>query len=179
MLRTSLRGLGAFQRAFSTSSAARLTAEGDRLILGIESSCDDSCVALLSAPPSYTASSIASTSRQTLEDLKDGRCSSSASAGRGRARVLVSKVLRQDHSQTQGIHPLFAQHYHMAAMPLAIEQCLAEGGISAEGREIDAIAVTQGPGMPGCLSVGLTTAKTLAAAWVSQAGGMGKLPDRI
>jgi N6-L-threonylcarbamoyladenine synthase len=166
MLRSSLRGPRTFKRAFSSSSAARLTAEGDRLILGIESSCDDSCVALLSAPPSYTASSIASTSQHTLDDITDGQCSSSAS-GRGRARVLVSKVLRQDHSQTQGIHPLFAQHYHMAAMPLAIEQCLAEGGISPDGREIDGIAVTQGPGMPGCLSVGLTTAKTLAAAWVS------------
>lgn len=91
--------------------------------------------------------------------------------------MLVSKVLRQDHSQTQGIHPLFAQHYHMAAMPLAIEQCLAEGGVSSDGKEIDAIAVTQGPGMPGCLSVGLTTAKTLAAAWVSKFVRKGKLQE--
>lgn len=53
----------------------------------------------------------------------------------------------------------------MANLPLAIRDCLTQGRISADGREVDAIAVTQGPGMNGCLSVGLTAAKTLAAAW--------------
>lgn len=53
----------------------------------------------------------------------------------------------------------------MQALPGAIRKCLDEGGISPDGREIDAIAFTHGPGMPGCLSVGLTAAKTLASTW--------------
>lgn len=53
----------------------------------------------------------------------------------------------------------------MASLPYAIRECLSKGNISPDGREVDAIAVTQGPGMNGCLGVGLTAAKTLAAAW--------------
>lgn len=81
------------------------------------------------------------------------------------AQTLCSVVKRQDHSVLKGIHPLLAQHYHMRALPLAIQECLERGGISPDGREVDAIAVTQGPGLAGCLGVGLTAAKTLAATW--------------
>lgn len=149
------------RRCFSTSTPSRLTKEGQRLVLGIESSCDDSCVALVSAPESYTRSTVGSTSKAKLLQEGAGKANDLSSG----ARVLVSKCLRQDHSLTQGIHPIKAQHAHMAAMPLALLQCLSEGNISRDGREIDAIAVTQGPGMAGCLSVGLATAKTLAALW--------------
>lgn len=149
------------QRCFSTSSATRLIRGGYRLVLGIETSCDDSCVALLSAPVEYTASNLGT------PHLERNR----GPAGKNRPppqvgpKVIASVGLRQDHSKTKGIHPLLAQHAHMANLPLAIQQCLEKGKVSQNGGEVDAIAVTQGPGMAGCLSVGLITAKALAAVW--------------
>ncbi|CAO1616439.1 unnamed protein product [Sympodiomycopsis kandeliae] len=141
-------------RSFATSIPWQRTRDGQRLVLGIETSCDDSCAALVSSPDGYTASSLLS------------RGSSSAPPPEVQAPSVVSSVIiRQDHGKTAGIHPLIAQTYHMQALPEAIKQCLDQGGVSPDGREIDAVAFTQGPGMPGCLSVGLVAAKTLAATW--------------
>lgn len=75
--------------------------------------------------------------------------------------ILSSVVLRQDHHDTQGIHPLHAAQAHHRNVPAAIRQALDEADVTVEN--IDGIAVTQGPGMPGCLSVGMAAAKTLAS----------------
>ncbi|SHO80010.1 Similar to S.cerevisiae protein QRI7 (Protein involved in threonylcarbamoyl adenosine biosynthesis) [Malassezia sympodialis ATCC 42132] len=98
-----------------------------RLILGIESSCDDSCASVV--------------------------CSDRT--------ILSSVVLRQDHQDTQGIHPLHAAQAHHRHVPVAIRQALDEAAVRLD--DIDGIAVTQGPGMPGCLSVGMAAAKALAS----------------
>jgi len=76
-------------------------------------------------------------------------------------RVLSSVVLRQDHIATQGIHPLHAARGHHANVPVAIAQALEEANVAAT--DLDGIAVTRGPGMPGCLAVGMSAAKALAA----------------
>ncbi|CAL1707938.1 unnamed protein product [Somion occarium] len=47
-------------------------------------------------------------------------------------------------------------------MPIAVKRALAEAQCSVH--DIDGIAFTRGPGMPGCLTVAATTAKALAAA---------------
>lgn len=149
------RYLDVGSRAFATSIPRTRTKDGRRLILGIESSCDDSCAALISCEDSYTASAFSPVSSK-----------SSPSRTRTALPSIVSSVIvRQDHAKTAGIHPIIAQTYHMRSMPGAIRQCLDEGGVSADGKELDAIAFTHGPGMAGCLSVGLTAAKTLAAMW--------------
>lgn len=128
------------------SQAALTTIYDDVLV---SRSCDDSCAALVSCSDSYTASAFA-----------QGVPTSDSPP-----KVVSSVIVRQDHGATAGIHPLAAQNYHMQALPGAIRRCLDEGGISSDGREVDAIAFTQGPGMPGCLSVGLNAAKTLASVW--------------
>ena len=47
--------------------------------------------------------------------------------------------------------------------PIAVSRALAEAKVDIV-RDVDGIAFTRGPGMPGCLSVGMNAAKTLAAA---------------
>lgn len=82
-----------------------------------------------------------------------------------------SIVLKQDHGATRGIEPLAAANGHAANLPTAIAKALQEGhrqGLLANTslpEEIDAIAVTQGPGMAACLTQGLSMAKLLSALW--------------
>lgn len=74
--------------------------------------------------------------------------------------------MRQDHSFSSDIHPFRAQKWHDDALPKSINQCLERAGISpVDGKEVDAVAVTLGPGIPGCLGVGMQAAKRLAAQW--------------
>jgi N6-L-threonylcarbamoyladenine synthase len=79
--------------------------------------------------------------------------------------------MKQDHGPTQGIEPLNAANAHSANLPVAIRKCLAQGqrdGILSDTMrpsEIDAIAVTKGPGMGASLSQGLGNAKLLSTLW--------------
>jgi N6-L-threonylcarbamoyladenine synthase len=99
------------------------------LILGIETSCDDTCAAVI-----------------------DG--------GRIRSNVISSQAAF--HEQYGGVVPEVASRHHLelvnAVVAAALEQ--AETELAA----VDAVAVTQGPGLIGALLVGLSTAKALAAA---------------
>ena len=102
--------------------------DGEHLILGIESSCDETACALVS---------------------EEGR-------------VRVSHVASQVdlHARFGGVVPEVAARMHIqACLPLACET-MNEARIGWE--RIEAIAVTQGPGLIGCLLVGIETAKTLA-----------------
>lgn len=87
------------------------------------------------------------------------------------ATVHESIVYKQDHSKTKGIEPLVAANSHAHRIPLAIRDILERGhkrGLlknSSLPVEIDAVAVTQGPGMAACLAQGLANAKLLATLW--------------
>lgn len=78
---------------------------------------------------------------------------------------------KQDHGATKGIEPLTAAQGHAANLPLTIREALRKGheqGILRDvdkPTEIDAIAVTQGPGMTSCLVAGLCNAKLLSTLW--------------
>ena len=89
----------------------------------------------------------------------DDSCAAVVSADR---EVLSNVVLRQDHAATRGIHPLLAAQGHHRNVPLAVARALAEAGASIDN--IDGIAVTQGPGMPSCLAVGMSAAKPAASS---------------
>lgn len=93
-----------------------------------------------------------------LRSSCDDSCASVVCSDR---TILSSVVLRQDHQDTQGIHPLHAAQAHHRHVPVAIRQALDEAAVRLD--DIDGIAVTQGPGMPGCLSVGMAAAKALAS----------------
>ncbi len=102
------------------------------LILGIESSCDDSAAAVLEA------------------------------ARPGEALVRSSVVANQDdiHRAFGGIVPELASRNHVVTITPVVERALAAAGCKLN--DIEAIAVTRGPGLVGSLLVGLMYAKGLA-----------------
>ena len=100
------------------------------LILGIESSCDETAAAVVE---------------------------------RG-ARKLSSVVASQiaTHARYGGVVPELASREHLRAIVPVVRAALAQAGIALV--DLDAIAVTSGPGLAGALLVGITYAKALAYA---------------
>jgi N6-L-threonylcarbamoyladenine synthase len=99
------------------------------LILGIESSCDETGVGIVRG-------------RELL------------------ANEVASSV--EQHARWGGVVPEVASRAHLQAMVPALERALATADVDMA--EVDAIAVTAGPGLLGALVVGLASAKALAAA---------------
>jgi N6-L-threonylcarbamoyladenine synthase len=100
-----------------------------RLILAVETSCDDTCAAVVDR-----------------SEIRSNVISSQAAA----------------HERYGGVVPEVASRHHLELIGPVLDAALAEGGTSLD--DLDALAVTRGPGMIGALLVGLTTAKGLAAA---------------
>ena len=103
---------------------------GRGLILGIESSCDETAAAVVE---------------------------------RG-ARTLSSVVASQiaTHARYGGVVPELASREHLRAIVPVVRAAMAEAGCTLA--DLDAIAVTSGPGLAGALLVGITYAKALAFA---------------
>lgn len=99
------------------------------LILGIESSCDETGVALVRG-------------RELL------------------ANDVASSV--DQHARFGGVVPEVASRAHLEAMVPTLERACAAAGV--DPADIDAIAVTAGPGLMGALVVGVSAAKALALA---------------
>lgn len=108
------------------------------ILLGIETSCDETAAAIVSV------------------DEKTKQCTVLSS-------VIASSLLL--HSQTGGIIPEIAAREQIKFIIPVINQALKEAHISDNNPEIDAIAVTYGPGLIGSLLVGVETAKTLSLLW--------------
>jgi N6-L-threonylcarbamoyladenine synthase len=103
---------------------------GSGLILGIESSCDETAAAIVE---------------------------------RG-ARTISSVVASQisTHARYGGVVPELASREHLRAIVPVVRAALAEAHLTLA--DLDAIAVTSGPGLAGALLVGITYAKALAFA---------------
>jgi tRNA N6-adenosine threonylcarbamoyltransferase len=72
-------------------------------------------------------------------------------------------ILSQDvHQVFGGVVPELASRAHLAALPAVVDRALAEAGLAWSA--VDAVAVTQGPGLIGALLVGVVFAKALAYA---------------
>lgn len=102
-------------------------------ILAIETSCDESAVALL--------------------------------AGAGRQATLIGERIASQvalHARFGGVVPELASREHLRALPPMVEALLVD--CRRDWRDIDAIAVTAGPGLMGALLVGVSYARGLAAA---------------
>ena len=102
----------------------------DLFVLGIESSCDETSVAV----------------------VKNGR-------------DVLSNVIHSQikiHEEYGGVVPEIASRCHIEVINQIVKQALKEAKINLE--EIDAIAVTQGPGLVGALLVGVSYAKGLSFA---------------
>ena len=78
---------------------------------------------------------------------------------------LLSNVVASSvdlHAAYGGVVPEIAARSHLEVITPVIRQALAEA--KADWSDIDAIAVTQGPGLSGSLLIGVLTARTLAIA---------------
>jgi N6-L-threonylcarbamoyladenine synthase len=100
------------------------------LVLAVESSCDETGIAL----------------------VEDGR--------RIHANVVASQVAL--HAPTGGIVPEVAARAHLRWIVPVLDEALGTAGVTP--RDLDAVAVTYGPGLAGSLLVGINFAKTLAWA---------------
>lgn len=102
----------------------------DILILGIESSCDE------------TAASVVKNGREVLSN------------------VINTQIAL--HKKFGGVVPEVASRRHIETIDAVIDEALSEAKVTFN--DIDAIAVTYGPGLVGALLVGVSTAKALAFA---------------
>ncbi|PRI11486.1 tRNA (adenosine(37)-N6)-threonylcarbamoyltransferase complex transferase subunit TsaD [Leucobacter massiliensis] len=99
------------------------------LVLGIETSCDETGVGVV------------------------------------RGRTLLANAIASsmdEHARFGGVVPEVAARAHLEAMRPTIERALADAGVTLD--ELDALAVTAGPGLAGALMVGVSAAKALAVA---------------
>ncbi|KAG2235559.1 hypothetical protein INT48_003122 [Thamnidium elegans] len=79
-------------------------------------------------------------------------------------RQILSEVVRgqqEMHEPMGGIVPTLASKGHSRNLPGVISETLELAGLTIQ--DLDAIAVTRGPGLPPCLPVGLNAGKVLAA----------------
>ena len=74
------------------------------------------------------------------------------------ATIISSQI--DIHEEFGGVVPEIASREHVKNITIVIEKCLKEANMTME--EMDAIAITYGPGLIGSLLVGLEAAKTLA-----------------
>jgi N6-L-threonylcarbamoyladenine synthase len=90
-------------------------------------------------------------------------CDETAAAVVEDGRAIFSSVVASQvelHARYGGVFPEVASRQHVRAILPVIEQALQQARLTL--REIDAIAVTRGPGLPGALVVGLNAAKGLS-----------------
>ncbi|MCU1664846.1 MAG: tRNA N6-adenosine threonylcarbamoyltransferase [Pseudonocardiales bacterium] len=83
----------------------------------------------------------------------------------GTVTLLANEVASsvEEHARFGGVVPEVASRAHLQAMVPAVHRALTTAGVA--GRDVDAVAVTAGPGLTGALLVGVAAAKAYAAAW--------------
>ncbi|KHE69638.1 tRNA (adenosine(37)-N6)-threonylcarbamoyltransferase complex transferase subunit TsaD, partial [Halobacillus sp. BBL2006] len=80
-------------------------------------------------------------------------------------RELVTNVVAsqiESHKRFGGVVPEIASRHHIEQMTITLEEALDKSGLTID--EMDAIAVTEGPGLVGALLVGVNAAKSVAYA---------------
>ncbi len=95
----------------------------------------------------------------------ESSCDETAAAVVRSGEQLISNVVASQiatHKPYGGVVPELASREHLRAIVPVVKQALAEAGKTFES--IDALAVTQGPGLAGSLLVGISYAKALAFA---------------
>ena len=121
------------------------------IVLGIESSCDETGVGLVRLPERPGGS---------LELLGQALASSS-----------------ELHARFGGVVPEVASRAHLEAMVPTVRLALERAGVTPD--RVDAVAVTGGPGLVGALLVGVAAAKAYAAAWEVPLYGVNHLAGHV
>lgn len=112
------------------AKADALRARGSAVILSVESSCDETAVAV----------------------VENGRIE--------RANAIATQI--DVHALYGGVVPEIASRMHVEAIDPLLDEALRLAGLTLD--EIDAVAVTYGPGLVGALLTGVSWAKGLAYA---------------
>jgi len=97
-----------------------------------------------------------------------------------RGRKLLANVISSsvdEHARFGGVVPEVASRAHLEAMQPAIDRALQESGINLH--DIDAVAVTAGPGLVGALLVGVSAANGLALALNKPLYGVNHLASHV
>lgn len=125
--------------------------ESIMFILGIETSCDETAVAVIEA------------------DQKKG------------LKILSNVVSSQVklHAKFGGVVPNLAAREHVRNIEHVFKLALKEANVKNLEKEIELIAVTQGPGLGPALLIGLTFAKTLAWKYKKPIIGINHLEGHI
>jgi N6-L-threonylcarbamoyladenine synthase len=92
-------------------------------------------------------------------------CDETAASVVTEGRTILSNVVASQvemHAQYGGVYPEMASRAHVEAIIPVVEQSLAGAHLGWD--DVDAVAVTYGPGLPGSLLVGLNYAKGVALA---------------
>jgi len=93
----------------------------------------------------------------------ESSCDETAAAVVENGRAIISSVVASQvdlHAQFGGVFPELASRQHILAIYPIVEQALKQAHLDIS--DVDAIAVTRGPGLPGSLVVGVNAAKGLA-----------------
>ena len=104
------------------------------LVLGIETTCDETAAAVVERKPDGTA--------QILSN------------------IVLSQI--EQHAAFGGVVPEIAARAHVEAIDLIIDEAMREAGKSYD--DLDGIAAAAGPGLIGGVIIGLTEGKALALA---------------
>ncbi|HNM35639.1 MAG TPA: tRNA (adenosine(37)-N6)-threonylcarbamoyltransferase complex transferase subunit TsaD, partial [Anaerolineales bacterium] len=107
-------------------------------------------------------------------------CDETACAILENGRALLSSVVASQmeiHARYGGVFPEVASRQHVLSIMPVVQQALAQARLSLS--DIDAIAVTQGPGLAGSLIVGMNMAKGMALALDKPLVGVNHLEGHI
>ncbi|MBI9048566.1 MAG: tRNA (adenosine(37)-N6)-threonylcarbamoyltransferase complex transferase subunit TsaD [Anaerolineaceae bacterium] len=107
--------------------------------------------------------------KENIEKIRilgiESSCDETAAAVIENGRWLISSVVNSQielHKQFGGVFPEVASRQHIRTIHQVISKALQEAHMSV--KDVDAIAVTRGPGLAGSLVVGMNAAKGLAIA---------------
>lgn len=95
----------------------------------------------------------------------ESSCDETAASVVENGRVILSDVVASQielHAKYGGVFPEVASRQHIRTIYTIVEEALQQAHLSLN--DVDAIAVTRGPGLPGSLVVGINMAKGLALA---------------
>ncbi|HSL06529.1 MAG TPA: tRNA (adenosine(37)-N6)-threonylcarbamoyltransferase complex transferase subunit TsaD [Pseudonocardiaceae bacterium] len=124
-----------------------MTADG--IVLGIETSCDETGVGVVRLSCDGTVTLLAD--------------------------EIASSV--DEHARFGGVVPEVASRAHLQAMVPTVQRALGVAGVRPP--DVDAVAVTAGPGLAGALLIGVAAAKAYAAAWGVPLYGVNHLTAHI
>ena len=96
----------------------------------------------------------------------ESSCDETAAAVVVNGRDVLSNVISSQidiHTLYGGVVPEIASRKHLENINMVVEQAMTEAGVTKD--DIDAIAVTYGPGLVGALVIGIAHAKALSYAW--------------